>query len=338
MRYLVIACMILASILAAAAEMSHEETMVRTAYARLTYAAELRIVALDAMRAPGATLGAVELKAQIANLTPHFEIDNVAVGNLSAIAGLPWEQMVTKPDGELIDVGSSGVWPETTTPDGETKRTGKSMFYVMTGWGNHVYEPSWDGITVAEVVKDSPKPLGEGYSTYISYRVNAKLSGRSRTYNAMFFFGRDAKGNEAIHMVDHVIGMGSLDLVLSQSLYPEVLLETYWREIPEITEWIVANTIPKQTESKDVYCLPSGCGLPANWATRSLAVPIDPESRKFLPLDNVQRSSVGQPQGSPPPGAASCSALTTNSSVPSINNLRYFRPQNSWNWHGGAFC
>jgi hypothetical protein len=192
MRYVAVLCVMLASLSGATAQMTHEETLVRTAYARLSYAAELRIVAYDAM-GPNRAGNLAALKAQIASRTPHFVIDNVAIGNLSAIADLPWEQMVTKPDGDLIDVGSSGVWPETTTPNGVTKRTGKSMFYVMVGWSSHTFEPSWSGVTVAQVVKDSPKPLGEVYSTYISYRVKATLSGRSRTYNAIFFLARTQK-------------------------------------------------------------------------------------------------------------------------------------------------
>jgi hypothetical protein len=280
MKYVIALCLTFAAISCAlAAEMSHEETMVRTAYARLSYAAQLRVVANDAMHA--SHLSNAELQEQIAKLAPRFEIDNVALGNLSAIAGLPWEQMVTKPDGDLIYVRSGGASPSITTGNGVTKR---SMFWVMTGWGNHAFEQGWNGVTVAQAVGDVPKLPGEVYISYLSYQVTAKLEDRSRTYNAMFLFGRDPKGNETIHMIDNVVGLGSLELVSTQSLYPEALLETYYREIPEISDWIAANTVAKPTETRDVYCSPAGCGLPASWVNRSLAVPIDPESREFLKM------------------------------------------------------
>jgi hypothetical protein len=301
MRYLLIMCLLLTPFrMAATAQMTHEETLVRTAYARLSYAAQLQVVSNDAIHSGG--LSKSELNEQIARLAPRFEIDNVALGNLSAISALSWEQMVTKPDGDLIQVTSSGVSPTITTRNGVTK---KSMFYVMTNWSSHTFEQSWSGVTVAQAVGDVPKLSGEVCNSYISYRVTATLNGRSRTYDAMFLFGKDSKGNETIHMIDNVVGLGSLELVSTQSFYPEAILETYYREMPETAAWIAANTISRTTEARDVYCSVSGCGLPANWVNKSLAVPSDPESREFL--HGGPRSSGGQPS-TPEPTGANCSS------------------------------
>ncbi|MFZ0420042.1 MAG: hypothetical protein WAM04_18215 [Candidatus Sulfotelmatobacter sp.] len=309
MKYVIALCLTFAATSSAlAAEMSHEETMVRTAYARLSYAAQLRVVANDAMHA--SHLSKAELQEQIAKLARRFEIDNVALGSLSAINALPWEQMVTKPDGDLIYVRSGGGSPAITTRNSFTK---KSMFWVMTGWGNHAFEQSWNGVTVAQAVGDVPKSPDEVCNSYISYQVTATLEGRSRTYNAMFIFGKDTNGNETIHMIDNVVGLGSLELVLTQSLYPVALLETYYREIPEIADWIAANTVPKTTDIQDAYCSPTGCGLPASWVNKSMAVPIDPESREFL-RSGPQSSIGGQPSGpsgaAPETGAATCAAAS----------------------------
>jgi len=305
MRYVAVLCVMLASLSGAVAQVTPEETMVRTAYARLSYAAQLRVVANDAIHA--SHMSKADLKEQIAQQSPRFEIDNVELGSLSAIARLPWEQLVTKPDGDLIQVTSSGVWPTITTRNAVTK---KQMFFVSTNWSNHTFEQSWSGITVEQEVGNMPKSPAEVCSSYISYRVTATLNGRSRTYNAMFLFGKDAKGNETIHMIDHVLGLGSLELVTTQSLYPEALLETYYREFPEIADWITANTVTKPTATRDAYCSPSGCGLPADWVNKSLAVLIDPESREFLKMGGP-RSSVDQSSGSTSdavPTAATCSA------------------------------
>ena len=301
MRYVAVLCVMLASLSGAVAQMTHEETMVRTAYARLSYAAQLRVVANDAIHA--SHLSKAQLQGQIAKLAPRFQIDNAALGSLSTIAALPWEQMVTKPDGDLIYVRSGGTSPAITTRNGVTK---KSMFWVMTGWGNHTFEQSWSAVTVGQAVGDVPKLQGETCSSYISYRVTATLNGRSRTYNAMFLFGRDSKGNETMHMIDNVVGLGSLELVTTQSLYPEALLETYYREFPEIADWITANTVTKPTATRDAYCSPTGCGLPSDWVNKSLAVPIDPESRELLKMSGPQSSDGNQ--AAAPPSAANCAA------------------------------
>jgi len=271
---------LLFSPLALANDMSREEVAVRTAYARLSYAAELRVVAQDATNAPGSAHGSkVELKAQIANLTPRFEIDNMVIGSLSAIADQPWERFANRPDGDLVDVGASRLsWGFTGTDGIVTK---KSMFYVMTGWRNQAFGESWDGISVAQAVGDQQKLRQESYDRYAHYRVHVTLDGRGRTYNAIFLFGKDAKGNEVVHIVDHIMGIGSLDLVLGRSLYPEVLLETYYREAPEIADWVSASTVMNQTPTRDVFCIPSGCGLPMNHVRKSLAIPIDPRSREL---------------------------------------------------------
>lgn len=270
-------CIVLAS-LSAAAQMSHEEMVVRTAYLRLSYAAEMRVVAQDAMDAPGSAHGSKsELANQIKNLVPRFKIDGFTVGGVSQLAGEPWERFVTKPSGDVIDVGVSGLSLTFNTTAGVTK---KSMFYVMTGWTSRVFEQDWSSISVSQAIAEVQKLRGESYDRYASYRVQATLGARSRTYNAMFLFGRGPGGKEIIHIVDHIVGMGSLDVVGRQSLYPEALLETYYRERPEISEWITANTSSIHVEARDAYCSPSGCSLPKNWVAESLRVQINPETRR----------------------------------------------------------
>jgi hypothetical protein len=80
--------------------MSHEETVVRTTYARLTFTSQVRFLVEDS--APSQMKGKAALQAQLEDEAPHFVIDNVATGNLSDIANVQWDTLATEPVGELI--------------------------------------------------------------------------------------------------------------------------------------------------------------------------------------------------------------------------------------------
>ncbi len=294
---LLVALVLASTLTWAQSSMSHEETMVRTAYARLTYAVQLQIVAQDAMNAPGsARHNKALLQTQLKELTPRFEIDDVMSGNLSTIGNEFWENFITKPNGDVIHITASGVVSTFTTPSGITK---KSMFYARASWSARVFETSWDGATVARAVSElsvtDGVPNGVVYDHYTSYRVLATLQGRNRSYNAMFLFGKDPKGNESIFKVDHIVGMGALDTVTNQSLYPEVLLETVYRELPEVADWIAANTTSNTTKTRDAYCTPEGCSLPAEWVNKSFTFPINHITRESFPKSHLPQSELGPP-------------------------------------------
>jgi hypothetical protein len=59
------------------------------------------------------------------------------------------------------------------------------------------------------------------YRRYAAYTVTVKMDDRQRTYQAIFLFGRHPDGAEAVWPIDHVLGMGSLNYVVDNSIYPQ---------------------------------------------------------------------------------------------------------------------
>jgi hypothetical protein len=160
------------------------------------------------------------------------------------------------------------------------------MSYASASWHRwDEYDADWS-TPVKQVIAELPKDTGKPevvYSRYATYSVTVALAGRQRTYQAIFLFGRNPDGSEAIYFIDHVLGMGVLDTVMQRSLYPQPLLETYMREFPGIAAWILSAGVPSNATAKDVVCngTTGVCGVPEKLLQQSLSVPIDPDTRKF---------------------------------------------------------
>jgi hypothetical protein len=91
MRYLAVICMLLASSLAIAADFSHEETVVRAAYARLSYAARTGVLLRYAQ---DARVGHDETAADLVNGTAGqsagWKTDDRVVSFKGLSPGRPW--------------------------------------------------------------------------------------------------------------------------------------------------------------------------------------------------------------------------------------------------------
>jgi hypothetical protein len=85
--------------------------------------------------------------------------------------------------------------------------------------------------------------------------------------------------------VDHVLGMGTLNSFMQNSLYPQPLIETHLREWPGVREWLASAGVASDSSARDVVCdgTSGKCGIPAKILQKGLQVPIDPKSRQFLP-------------------------------------------------------
>jgi hypothetical protein len=287
----------------AAAQMTHEETVVRTNYARLSYAARTGVLL---RYAEDARVGRAETAAELKNdldsrLTFQFRSFNV--GNLVDIADTRWDALVSKPQFDLITVafGCSKVPMKVGTDDPFSE-----MSYASASWQRwDEYDADWS-TPVKQIIADLPKDTGKPEvvcSRYAAYSVTVTLYGRQRTYQGIFLFGRNPDGSEAVYFIDHVLGMGVLDTVMQRSLYPQPLLETYMRELPRIAEWISSAGVPSNATANDIICDAANglCGIPQNQLQKSLSVAIDPETRRFYQRFECARRRV-QSQLAPPFG------------------------------------
>ena len=154
-----------------------------------------------------------------------------------------------------------------------------SMTYAAANWQRFTdpFDADWS-TPVRKVVQDLPKDTHAPqvvYSRYAAFTVVVKLADRQRTYLALFLFGRNPDGTEAVFPVDHVLGMGSLKFFMENSIYPQPLLETHLREWPGVRDWIASAAV------SSVSANPDGCGVsvsaayrPRSWKTHSLRLSI----------------------------------------------------------------
>jgi hypothetical protein len=110
-------------------------------------------------------------------------------------------------------------------------------------------------------------------------RRRYRTQGRSRTYHALFAFGKDDKGQEAIQPVDTVIGNSILSAFVNRPLYPATLLNTSMREDPAVATWLKAHQVFDATckpGKEDVCCDLNTleCGVSAHDVNAAFSQPI----------------------------------------------------------------
>jgi hypothetical protein len=276
--------MMLASFSAALAQTTHEEQTVRTIYAKLAYATKLSVLVNNISRPNNALSDLGEMQKQM-DAQLAFAFQNFRIGNLTDIADTRWDALVTKPQQDLIFVVPSSMPYHIKLSKSESST---SMNYAMAGWQRHMdFDADWN-IPTKEVIRELPLDTLRPdvvYSRYAAYTVTVALDGRQRTYQAIFLFGKNPDGTEAIYPIDHVLGMGSLNYFMQNPIYPQPLLETHLREWPGVREWIYTAGVASGSSLQDVVCdAASGkCAIPAQVLEKALRVPIDPESRQFPP-------------------------------------------------------
>jgi len=243
MRYLAAICMLMASIPGAfAADMSHEEIMVRTAYAKFAYASEQRVIGDLAMetftpRRPVPQDGIGLTPAQrLSAAQISFTLKNFVVGDVREILSRKAVDLISPAVGEML------------TTNGE-KGTDYSEAGLSTHWD--CLEVQWqparplppaardlklDDLYQLEWRTQRPETA---WQRYASYTVTVTFQGKTRgPYQALFLFGHDAHGNEVVEPEDATVN----DLVsaLHARLFPNSFVETTLRTYPVVADWLDA--------------------------------------------------------------------------------------------------
>jgi hypothetical protein len=241
-----------------------------------------------------------------------FEFQAVNVGNLADIAETRWDTLVTKPQLDLLTV--SFVYFHEPIKVGGTEPISEMSYVRATWqrWDDHVWDWSQP---VRQIVNDLHKNTVNPdavFSRYAAYTVTVALDGRQRTYQAIFLFGKNPDGSENVYPIDHILGMGVLNMVTDRSLYPQPLLETYMRELPAISLWISSVGVNSDSTNRELICDPvtGDCGIPAKALKKSLEVPVDPETRKFY--QSFQAGAKGKAK---PAAGAEIHGLQTHRAV-----------------------
>lgn len=297
MRSRLILFLLLVALAKGQQQMTHEETVVRTTYARLSYAVQVNEVhkaitdfAKDKVL-DNATLGQRLKAAELTFVLSDFKVGNVTDAD---IGKTKYADLVTKPSGDSLDIahGYSTFGTDSPADGSRIPQQTKSVIATVQWHGSQTIQEDWE----QPWAKLFPRLENSSWFTrYTSFKVKVTFQGRAREYRAMFLFGGDPiAGAEYIVPIDTVAGLtGALHFFATNNAYPEALIEGgVGKDIPAVHNWLSAQV--STGKSHDDNCDPATgkCGV----------------SRQDLDkLEKFQRRRQGE--SAPIPGAVPLAAL-----------------------------
>lgn len=250
----IVICMLLAPIAALAADsMTHEETVVRTAYAKFSYASQQFVatqLATESMGVAKNTTGLTDEQRLLAAQV-HFALSNFTTGNVQNILNRKAVDFIT-PNQEMLVAQMRGYQYD----EGGTMFVAKS---IEPQWQPMSQPPEVSELKIADLYQAQwqAKQPTTAWQTYVSYSVVVSFQGKTYgPYKAMFIFGHDAKGNETIYPEDAVTDATGLALALREPMFPDLFLRSRLRNYPAVSKWMGAIQAPACSASHegDVCC------------------------------------------------------------------------------------
>jgi hypothetical protein len=241
MRLKLILLLLLTSLAKGQQQMSHEEEVVRTTYAKLSYADEVRIV-MKTMNALPDKFKADERAADKALASRlEFQLSNFKTGPISEIEGrIMAEVSGMPPEGDttgvlLVVPGTFNYKDNSAIGKGKTEWT----VYATVSWNTtpqHVIGgDNWPMAALLDL-----KEMNGPYDRYATYTVTVTFQGKSRTYNTAVLFGKNADG-PSVHFLDLISGNMTLDLLAKTDMSTAPFSKTDLRDVPFIRKWLNSN-------------------------------------------------------------------------------------------------
>ena len=243
--------------------MTHEEEVVRTTYAKLSFADEIGIIIgamgknPDKWRMPESSLDK-SLNSRLDFQLSSFKVGEVKEieGRITAeISGLPKE----KTD-QILDVVPS------TFNYHVDKEEGTWTLYARIRWKEAGFDPRGGGNfwPMAEILK-LPE-MGGIFTRYATYTVTLTFESKSITYHTVALFETKPDGSENVHFMDVNVGTPMLDLLARSTIFPTPFTKSHLRDVPVVRRWLNANVQSCSGRNKkqgDVCCDPASgrCGL-----------------------------------------------------------------------------
>ncbi len=249
--------------------MSPEERTVRMAYAKIIFAVQVQTVE-QAVHQKHRKLDTPALNSALDKNDLRITLSNFSVGDVSEIAQRNIQDLVTLPNGEGLLIISDA--PNSYKEHGKvTDETSVAIPEWQPGSGGG--GQSTVNTTLAEVMAvNQPTDV---YQRYASFNVAVSFQGHNRKYRALVLFGKDANGAAKVLVTDTVLGSVPQDM-MTQSVYPAILLNTSQGEVPAVMSWLEAKQMPATSCTRtthDVCCDLSSlkCGISADDLRRSAA-------------------------------------------------------------------
>lgn len=206
---------------------TRDETVVRTAYAKLAHGVQVKTVYNAVLK--NRELSPLDLNKQIQENELRFDISEMTSGPLTDITDKPNSDFVSVPDGnDILSIAS-----DTETFDENGKRA-ESLLAGIPQWVHReaVSPEGWD-MPVGKAL-ELAEHAGK-FSSYVALTATVRFQGKSRTYRSLWLFGTETL---AVDLV--VTGINLLDLT-THNTYPSVLADTSLRSTPAVHEWLTAN-------------------------------------------------------------------------------------------------
>ncbi len=267
--------------------MSHEESVVRAAYAKLSYLTQVTVIGNAAMKSYKTTsaLDSVKLNQQLSDVEVRFDLEDFKVGDVSEIANMKWGELISpppQPPGEILAIESgSQTFQDRDRLQSEWK-TGRPR-WIPADQIPAVAMATVLALTVQQHMQISGKQWTYPdvvYYRFASFSATVTFRGKSvGPYQAAFFFGRNAKGQGIVAPQDNITDGNALFLALTESIYPKGLLETHLLKTPVVSDWIGSSQVFGQncsTGKQELCCLSAGkCGVSHDDWQRALATPLN---------------------------------------------------------------
>jgi sRNA-binding protein len=263
--------------------MPQEEQIVRSYYAKLSFLAQLQVLANVSMHgSPAWTEATVR---QIIKDGARFDLSEFQTGDFAEIETLPWT-LLLNPDAPqgIIEVN------RVSANIGVNHHDFSITWYQV--WRNAQIQPEQEqerreqmaramGSAGVSTVKDAVRLANPGdWSRYASFTVLTRLRGQAITYRATFLFARHG---EAVAVFDPAM---RVPIELNGPFYPTVLVDSVYRELPFFKTWVADNQLSgcKRLKEPEICCDPytSRCGLASEDVAHSLTLPIDDNDRWVL--------------------------------------------------------
>lgn len=271
-----------------AQSMSHEEEVVRNAYAKFELLCSLKpITDAGISQLSDSKVDEQLISDKVKDATPSFELTDFKTGEIADIADEPWRKFVTPPSpggrvllGELTsfyysESGNSNWWRVARARWSQSQNYPpdqvKGLFDRSVGESIKLGVPYWSNSPVV-------------YTRYASFTVDVTFKGHSSgPHKAIFFFGTDSHGVESVAVNDLISGVQALWEVLQKTEYPTGLLRSSLRDTSTVASWIRENEIPTAscvaTKGDDICCSHGHCGISVANMNRDLSTPL-PEPKK----------------------------------------------------------
>ena len=267
-----------------ALHMTQEEQIVRKYYAKLSFLSQIGVLSQIIMQAPTKLTDTGARKLLKDGI--RFDLSEFQTGDFAEIEDQPWTLLLNPdaPQGVIRAI-----------PTGDNIGIDKQTFFL--NW----YQAAWDKaelqpekqqeqrdqiskgarFTGINTVKDYVRVTHSGeWSRYASFTVHTTLTGQSISYRAMFLF---ADQGERVALFDPAVRM---PVELNAPLYPTLLVESVYRELPFFKTWVAENRLSgcKKLDEPEVCCdaATGKCGLASEDVEHSLSLPIDDKDRWVL--------------------------------------------------------